>query len=237
MADALIGIGVLLAILGPLLLLPITWVIYRLVTRPLLRRNAPQLPLRTMDQSAFLCATVLVLIVLVGSYLPGKIEYNSLCDEYGQPRIMKRVTADGFYRSRVYIYEAREFIEKGGFKYVEGPYPGQRERFRRYSISSQGQINEVEIAAPTSAYGVRDELWETGSGVIVSVKTVYEKASESELARAANITYRGGPLWFLMGSYATTSCPDILTEQGSEDFTTYYNLEKIVLNDQAESSN
>jgi hypothetical protein len=150
---------------------------------------------------------------------------------------MKKVTADGFYRSRVYSYEAREFIEKGGFKYVEGPYPGQTERFRRFSKFPQGELTELEISVPTSQYGVRDELWETSSGVIVSVKTVYESASKSELARAANITYQGGPLWVLLGSYATTSCPDILSEQGSEDFMTYHNLEKIVLNHQAESLN
>ena len=55
--------------------------------------------------------------------------------------------------------------------------------------------------------------------------------SDRELARAANITYLGGPLSILLGSYATTSCPDILTEQGSKDFSTYYVLEKVILND------
>lgn len=237
MSDALIGIGVLLAILGPLLLIPLTWVLYRLVTRPLLRHVAAHPPARKIDLSAFLCAALLVLVVLVGSYLPGKTEFNSLCDEYAQPRIIKKVTVDGFYRSRVYSYEAREFIEKDGFQYVEGPYPGQTEKFRRYSISAQGEIHNVDIATPTSQYGVSDKHWETGSGVIVSLKTIYERATESELARAANITYQGGPLWVFMGSYATSSCPDILSEEGSEDFRTYYDLEKIVLNHQAESLN
>jgi len=238
MESFLIGLGILLAIGGPLLLIPITWLVYHLVTRPLLRRFIPSRLSPNMNVStAFFCAALFVAVILIVSYLPGKLEYDELCGEYSEPRILKTVTVDGFYRSRVYNYEAREFIEKGGFSFVEGPYPGQPERFRRFSMSPQGKITEVEIPAPTSQIEVRDELWETTSGVIISVKTVYQRSSETELARAANITYQGGPLGFLLGSYARASCPDILNEQGSEDFMTYYNLEKIVLNIQAEKLN
>ena len=238
MESFLFGLGVLLAICGPLLLIPITWLVYRLVTRPLLQRLTPaRLTSIKVAPTAFFCAALFVSVILAVSYLPGKLEYDDLCGQYSEPRILKTVTVDGFYRSRVYNYEAREFIEKGGFSFVEGPYPGQPERFRRFSMSPQGKITEVEIPAPTSQIEVRDELWETTSGVIVSVKTVYQRSSETELARAANITYQGGPLWFLLGSYARASCPDVLNEQGSEYFMTYYNLEKIVLNNQAEKLN
>jgi hypothetical protein len=238
MENFLIGVGVFLATFGPLLLIPITWIIYRLVMRPLLRRQVVSQPCsHKVDLRAFLYAALLVAVILAFSYMPGKIEYNSLCDEYAQPIIEEKVTVDGFYRSRLYHYEAREFIEKGGFKFVEGPSPSQPKRYRRYSYTAEGEYAEEEIASPISQYGVRDDFWETGSGVIVSHKTVYERTSQRELARAANITYQGGPLWILLGSYATASCPDILSEQGSEDFMTYYNLETIVLNNQAEPFN
>ena len=231
MEDFGFGLSVLLAICGPLLLIPITWLVYRLVTQPLLRRRAASRPTPgKVAPAALFCAVLLVAVILILSYLPGKLEYNDLCSEYAEPRILDTVTVDGFYRSRVYNYEARKFLEKGGFKFVEGPLPSQPERFRRYSKSTQGEFIEEEISAPTSQYGVRDELRETDAGVILSIKTVYEMTSDRELARAANITYLGGPLLILLGSYTTTSCPDILTEQGSKDFSTYYDLEKVVLN-------
>jgi hypothetical protein len=230
MESFLIGLGVFLASFGPLLLIPTIWLFYRLVTRPLLRRRATSKPPpRKVDLAALICATLLVAAILTLSYLPGALEYENLCDEYAQPRLQETVTVEGFYRSRVYNYEARRLLEKGGFKYVEGPYPSQTERFRRYSNSPAGRFSEVEIFAPISQYGVRDELWETDSGVIVSVKTIYEMAGERELARAAQVTYTGGPLSILLGSYAIKSCPSILTEQGSKDFQTYYDLEKVVL--------
>jgi len=238
MGNFLIGFGVFLAIFGPLLLIPLTWLTYRLVTRPLLTRyTASHRVNNKMVPTALLCAVLLVASTLAISYIPGKLEYRNLCVEYAEPRILEKLTVDGFYRSRVYNYEARELLEKGGFKYVEGPYPSQPERFRRYSKSPQGEFTEIEIQAPISQYGVRDELWETDSGVIVSVKTVYEAANNRELARAANITYQGGPLWILLGSYATSSCPDILTEEGAKDFRTYYDIERIVLNNDAADLN
>jgi len=235
MENILIGLGVLLAIFGPLLLIPIIWVIYRLVTRPLLGRLfPPQTSSRKIAQGAIMSAIFLITGALAHSYIPGKYEYDAFCGKYAEPRILETVNTEGFYRNRVYNYDARKYLEEGGFMFVEGPFPAQPERFRRYSMNAEGEFIEREIDAPTARYGVRDELWETDSGVIFSVKTVYDMSSNRELARAARLTYSGGYLSILLGSYATTSCPDIRTEQGSNNFRIYYDLEKVVLNSQVD---
>ena len=136
------------------------------MTRLLRRLTPSQLTPNKVAPTAFFCAALFVAVILAVPYLPGKLEYDDLCGEYSEPRILETVKVDGFYRSRVYSYEARKFFGKDGFRFVEGPYPGQPERFRRFSISPHGKVIEVEIPAPTSQIEVRDELWETTSGVI-----------------------------------------------------------------------
>ena len=60
-------------------------------------------------------------------------------------------------------------------------------------------------------------------------KVVYEIETKRELARAASINYRGGPLSLFLGTYGISSCPDIVSEEGSRQFRTFYNLESIIL--------
>ena len=78
-------------------------------------------------------------------------------------------------------------------------------------------------------YAVRESFSETESGITITVKNIYEPATEREIAQAASIRYHGGSLGLLLGSYGRSSCPDIRSEEGSRDFRTFYDLETIVL--------
>lgn len=230
MSDALIGIGILLAIMGPLLLIPVIWIIYRLITRKLIYRFFSQkFSSPVNDLIAIGLTTIFTLIVLVVSYLPGKIEFEKLCEQYSSPSIEKRVTTDSFFRSHLYPYEARQFLDDDGFKFVEAPHMYKKGRYIKYSLSGNGEIIEQEIDEPASEYGVRDDLKLLASGINMSQKTAYELKSGKDFARASTVLYSGGPLSLFMGVYAMSNCPDIRSEKGSKDFDTYYNFEKEVL--------
>jgi hypothetical protein len=91
------GIGVLLAIFGPLLLVPITWLLYRYAVRPVaLRVLAPRVSAAGARRIALGLSIFLVGAALVVSHYPGKREFDQLCAEHATPVISDRVTAEGF---------------------------------------------------------------------------------------------------------------------------------------------
>jgi len=229
MEGAALGLGVLLAVLGPLLLAPVAWLAYRFLARPLAARAAPGSAPGAVRGVAWAVTLLAIGGALLGSYLPGKREFDRLCAEKADPVIRNRVRVEGFYRSRLYPYEAARFLKDAGFTYVEAPHLHKRGVFVRYSLDEQGKTVQRESQTLESRYGVREDFTETDAGLTVSEKKVYEIASGRELARAARINYDGGPLSILMGAYARSSCPDASTPQGSEKFLTFYELESFVL--------
>jgi hypothetical protein len=232
MGDALIGVGILLAIVGPLLLIPFIWIVYRLVTRKIIYRfNKDKYSHSTNDLIAISVSTAMILVLLVLSYLPGKMEFDKLCSQHGTPSIQKRVHTNNFYRTRLYPYEAKQFLGEEGFEFIEAPHMYNKGSYMKYSLAEDGMIKEEEISETTSRYGIRDDLKLLTLGINLSQKTAYEMESGKEFAQAATILYSGGPLSIFMGVYAMSNCPDIISEQGSKDFNTYYNFEKEILLD------
>ncbi len=98
-----------------------------------------------------------------------------------------------------------------------------------YTIGEDGQAASQEISAPTSQFGYRETFSQPGSTLTLTEKLIYERSTGEELARAASVHYMGGPLSLFLGSYASASCPDPVTPDGSEDFSRFYNLETLVL--------
>ena len=129
-----------------------------------------------------------------------------------------RITFNGYY-TNTYNYD---------FASVEAPDPYNQGVLLRYTFDGDELQSEV-IEAPSSLYGLRHTFTVISSSLHMTEKTIYELATRSELARAAEVVYDGGPLSLFLGSYAMSSCPDIRTTQGSADFNTYYNLEALVL--------
>ncbi len=238
MSDLLIGIGFLLAIFGPLLLVPVTWLLYRLAVRPLVQRLAPptfstsQAPTSNVRWLAWFVSAAIVAVVIVASYLPGRWEFDRMCSQHAVPSVSDQVEARGFFRTRLFPYEAAQYLRDGSFEFVEAPHPYQQGEHVRYSRSDAGKIDEQPIPTISAAYGVRKTFSELSGSLTMTEKVIYEIATERELARAASINYHGGPLSILLGTSGMTSCPDILSEEGSRHFGTFYELESIVLQDQ-----
>ena len=219
MGDLFTGIGILLAIIGPLLLIPVTWLVNRFVIRPLVKPAKVSL----------LLSLAVVAVAVVLSYVPGKLEFDRLCAEHATPTVVQRIKVDGFYRTRLYPYEARPFLEDGMFQYVEAPNMYEDEKFLRYSRAADGAIAKEAVSAVTSTYAVSDTFSQLSYGITLSEKRVFEHVSGRELARAGQVVYSGGPLSLLLGVYAMSSCPSIVTPQGSKNFEIYYTLERHVL--------
>jgi len=230
MGDALIGVGMLLAIFGPLLLIPIIWITYRLITKKFIHQiYKDKYEQTTNDLIAIAITTIVILTLLIISYMPGKMEFDKLCLQYGTPSIQKRIRTISFYRTRLYPYEAKQYLGDEGFEFVEAPHMYKKGSYIKYSLSKDGKIKEEEITEPASQYGIRDDLKLLPLGINLSQKTAYEMTSGKEFAQASNILYSGGPLSIFMGVYAMSNCPDIISEQGSKDFNTYYHFEMEIL--------
>lgn len=230
MGDLLIGVGILLAIVGPLLNLPLIWLIYRLIYRPLFwTRMEARLGSTNARWLGVAFATLLLGVVLLFSYLPGRLRFKALCVAEGVPLVHQRVTAAGFYRTHMFAYEADAYLRQGRFEFVEAPDPYRQGELLRYALLPDGALKQEKITALQSRYGVAYQLTSEASGVTVSRKRIFDLQGERELARAAQLHYSGGPLSLLFGVYATADCPEVRDPVGSERFRVYYELEQRVL--------
>lgn len=225
-----IGLGVLLAILGPLLLLPVAWLLQRLL-RPLVRRLAPaDLTMGTTRALGWLASIGLLAATLVVTWYPGHAEFERLCVRYGIPQIAERVTVEGFYRERLFPYETHRLFEDG-FSYLETvdpQYPNATRRLR-YRPGPDGVAVPEPVDEFVSRYAVEQTLVHEAHGILRSEKRIRSRDDERLLARAGEVTYQGGPLALFLGAYAVESCPDIRMPQGSRAFATFHDLEAIVL--------
>lgn len=219
-------IGVVLAIGGPLLLIPLTWLVYRLAVRRVVGRLASTVGARAARRLALAAAVALVAAVLAASYFPGKWEFDRLCMAHATPTLSAGVKAEGFFRTRLYRYEALRWLES--FAYVESPHMYKDGLYIRYTKVGD-EVRQEEVTTLRSRYGVREDLEELAYGIVITEKTVYDMATNRKLARAASLVYEGGPLALLLGVYGMSSCPDIRSAHGARDFQTFYDLETIVL--------
>ncbi len=230
MGEFAIGLGMLLAVFGPLLLLPVTWAVYRWVARPALRSLRGGGATGGGDRGLAAAISVLLVAgVVAGSWFPGHLEFRRQCALHATPVIHEVTRVDGFHRSRLYPHEARRFLDDFGFAYVEAPHLHRAGVTLRYSRTPQGEFTEQEVPAPRGGYAVTETLSRPGHGVQIIGKRVHTLPGDRELARAAVVVFEGGPLAIFLGAYAMESCPDIRSAEGSRDFRTYYDLERVVL--------
>jgi hypothetical protein len=230
MGDILIGIGVLLAIIGPLLLIPVAWLLYRFIIRPLVVRvSGKKLSERDAGRFALGLTVGVLAAIIAASYYPGKQQFDALCAQSATPQRVRQVHVDGFYADRLFPYQAAQYLHRSEFSFVEAPDPYKAGVYIRYEAGPDGTAEPTVIDAPTSLFGFRQTFSELPSSITMTEKVIYERATDTELARAASINYMGGPLSLFLGSYGILSCPDIRSPEGSEAFNTFYNLENLVL--------
>lgn len=222
------GLGIIIAVFGPLLLIPVIFVIARWPLRLLIGGWADRLFGALSGFVRFLVATILVAAVVFATYLPGRMEYEHLCEVHA-PVIAEVVDVPGFYATELYPYRAERFLREWGFTYIEAPDMYKKERTLRYELGGDGKTIVTEIPTPTSRYAVSDTFRELGNTLVLNEKRVFEMTTGRELAHAGSVTYHGGYLRLILGVYGMSNCPHPRTAKGSQQFADYYYLEQKVL--------
>lgn len=223
----LFGLG--LATFGPLLFVVTAWALKRWLVAPALAHRAPERSAAEVNAAAWRICLLAMLLLALGSWLPGRFEYAHYAEVHCTPAIAERVTVGGFYHTTMYPYEAERYLGEGGFAWVEAPDMYRSGKYYRYAKDASGKTVQSELAEPTARYAVSSETSTPGNSITVTEKRVFELASGRELARAGSVNYLGGPLSFALGVYGMVHCPEPLSESGRRDFNDYYYLERKVL--------
>lgn len=222
------GLGILLGIFGPFLLIVPMAVMYWLFVRsnPAARfgwsRGTPRL--------AYAMTAVLSVLLVVGTtYLPGKLEFNRLCESLAEPRPTERARADGFFLddSTADSFGMR-YLRDEGFAWFETRDIYKRDGYARYRKQGEEVVREP-VSELKALYTVQSTFEERSPGLQVNRVVVTERASGKLLAEAHSVTYHGGPLSLLLGLYGLSSCPSVHTQQGSRQFNAYYHLARDTL--------
>lgn len=229
MSEALTLLGFALAIGGPLMAVALAWSLSRWVIGPHMGRTRPGYP----QYQPLLVSCALVAVVLLLSWIPGKMEYGRLCASESVPSVARTVRADGFFRDRMFSFEAEAYLRSAGFSWIESVDPYHPGRFVRYTLGNPGEVVEVAtIPSPGAEYSVSLDVERLPWGAHATRKRVFSRVSGEEIARAAEIVYSGGPLSLFFGSWATESCPSVRDPVGREAFGLFYELEARVLGGQ-----
>jgi hypothetical protein len=220
--------GLLLAVLGPLLLLLPTALLYFLFRRAGLgaRLGLSAVNARLLHMAS---AAALVLGVVLATYLPGRFEFERLCTALAEPRILERVPVEGFFLDDLSANSfGQRYVQEEGFAWFETHDIYQRGRFVRFHKSG-GQVVIEPISEPQARHVVKSETEVRSNTIHVSRITISERRGGRLLAEAHSVTYHGGPLGMVLGVYGLSHCPNPVTEEGRRQFNLYYHLVREVL--------
>jgi hypothetical protein len=222
------GFGILLAIFGPLLLMVPMAVVYRLLVRsnPAARFGwSHGIPRFAYALIAFLS----VLLVVGATYLPGKHEFDRLCENLAEPTVIERAHADGFYLDDPTADSfGMRYLRDEGFAWFETRDLYKRDGYARYRKEGKEIVREP-VSELKALYTVQSTFEERSPGIHINRVAVTERASGKLLAQAHSVTYHGGPLSLLLVLYGMSDCPDVRTQQGSRQFNAYYHLARDTL--------
>ncbi len=220
--------GLILTVLGPLLLLLPFALLYFLFKRAAI---APRLGLEaSQDRLAHLAAAAaLVLGAVLASYLPGRLEFERLCAQLAEPRIVEKARAEGFFLDDLTANSfGQRYLREEGFTWFETHdiyRPGQFVRFRK--AGSEVVIEPIAELQSRQAVQTVTEVRERT--IHVSRTAITERGSGRLLAEAHSVIYHGGPLRIALGVYGLSSCPNPITPEGNRQFNLYYHLAREVL--------
>lgn len=220
--------GLLLAVLGPLLLLLPLAALYFLFKRAGLGSRLGLSPVnaRLLHLSV---AAALVVGVVLASYLPGRLEFERLCQALAEPRIHDRARVEGFFLDDLTASSfGQRYLGEEGFAWFETHDLSKRGRFVRYGKTGDKVVSEP-VSVLQARHTVRSGVDVRPDGIHVARTAISERDSGRLLAEAHSVTYHGGPLGLALGVYGMSHCPNPITPEGSRQFNLYYHLVREVL--------
>jgi hypothetical protein len=221
-------VGLLLAVLGPLLLLLPLALLYFLFRRAGLGARLGLSPVnaRLLHLAA---AAGIVLGAVLATYLPGRIAFERLCQELAEPRIHERVRAEGFFLDDLTAASfGQRYVGEEGFAWFETHDLYRRGQYVRYRKQGDNVVSEPadELRA---RHAVKSGVEVRPDGIHVARTAITERDSGRLLAEAHSVIYHGGPLGVVLGVYGLSNCPNPITAEGSRQFNLYYHLVREVL--------
>lgn len=222
------ALGLLLAVLGPLLLLLPLALLYFLFKRTGLGARLGW----SADNARLLhlaLATAPVLGAVLATYLPGRFEFERLCEALAEPRIVEKVRADGFFLDDLTASSfGQRYLNEEGFAWFETHDIYRRGRFVRYRKSG-GDVVTEPVSALTARYAVKSGVEVRPDSIHVARTAIIERVSGKLLAEAHSVIYHGGKLGMVLGVYGMSNCPNPVTPEGRRQFNLYYHLVREVL--------
>ncbi|MBI4988163.1 MAG: hypothetical protein HZC23_05005 [Rhodocyclales bacterium] len=220
--------GLLLAVLGPLLLLLPIALLFFLFGRAGIgaRLGLSADNARLLHVAA---AGILVLGAVLASYLPGRLEFERLCADLAEPRILERVRVEGFFLDDLTANSfGQRYLGEEGFAWFETHDIYNRGRFVRFRKVGD-KVHTEPVTELQSRHVVKSATEVRDRTIHVSRTAISERESGRLLAEAHSVIYHGGPLRIVLGVYGMSNCPNPITPEGSRQFNLYYHLVREVL--------
>jgi len=205
MGDLILTFGFFIVLAGFLLNIPIVAALYLLVTKPLFKKY------RGSTKGALIVSVLFLILVLLLSYIPGAIRFESLCKTYGQPVLGKVEAADTYYVDAYYVWihkKSEELLKSGRLAFIEGKNNLSRDLpYKRVRFDKNGKRVEEQVASLASEYGLRMRH-DMEFGIQSTTREFYQIADDRVISSFTTFDYMGGPLAWLVQPWGSKACPD-----------------------------
>lgn len=229
MGDYGFAAGLVLAIFGPLLLLVPAAALFWLLGRLGVAERMKITGRGSVRAAHALLALLTVAVVVVGTWLPGRLKFARLCDELAEPRIYERSAVDGFYLDDSTANSfGQRYLTEEGFVWMEAKDPYRNTRLVRYRRNGETVIS-APLPEVTASHIVRSDVDARENGIHIARTEIIDRDTGKLLAEAHSVVYHGGPLGPVLGVYGLANCPDPASAEGSRQFDLYYHLVREVL--------
>ena len=206
------GLGILWALIAPLLLLIPCGLLFALLSFT-----------RWSRSMRIAVATGLVIAAVGTIWRLDHKEFVSICEGVGKPRIFESGAADGFYLDSPTANSfGMSYLHEQGFTWLEMNSIYDRSKIERVIRDSNGQIRTEPADSINARYEVRETFEQPYPHTALSMKRVIDRRTGMVMAQAGSANFSGGRMQWALGVYGTRSCPSAMSD--SADFQDYYYL-------------
>lgn len=219
-------LGMLWAAFAPLSLFIFIWILDTLSRK----MSVPErfgVPLFKAQKFRRLCSAAIVFGMTALLWLPQKMKFSQICADRGEPTIVKKENAIGFFLddSTANSFGMR-YLQEEGFQWIEARSIYNRDKFTRYEKVGD-KITQKEIDTLSAEYVVQSVFKEEGFFSSQQI-TVARRDTGEKLAWANSMNFDGGTAKWVLGAWGSASCPSAMSN--SDAFTKMYHLAKHTLN-------
>jgi hypothetical protein len=164
----------------------------------------------------FLMSFGVVILFIVSLWLPDRLEFKRVCEERGEPKIIKKEKADGFFLDDATEYRVVRYLREEGFLWLETRSIYNRDKFTRYEKMGV-KIEQREIDQLTAEFVVKSNFQDRGSYTITDL-SIFRRGSGEVLATASSLHFKGGRALVYFGVWGFAFA------KNSEGFNKMYHL-------------